>query len=492
LVSPLKQLNKYPSINYLFLGLIGALSTFAFSPFNIKPAIILSLTILIYSVASSINFFDAFKRSLVWGVGYWIGGTGWLIVSIYYYGNTHITVSILLILLMGILLSLIFIAPISLLKFLQPSKNIFMLSLLFVSLLTILELLRFTFLGGFPWLLPGLVFIDTLAQPSIPIIGVYGASFIIYFLSGFIAFSFIFKKKIYLILSILCTLIFFPQSNTQFEKSDEGLTVGIIQPSLDPFKKFKVEEEKNIEDTLLKLSKNHLNADLILWPESPFPYLNKSPEMRSLLKKLDEYPTIVSGTWEYNNNKLFNSLTILGTNQTYHKRHLVPFGEYVPFEKVIRGLINFFDLPMSSITKGSSNQTLFDIKGFKVLGLICFDVAFPLSFIDEIKKADFILNVSNDTWFGRSYGPYQHLQIVRARALESNKWIARGTSDGISTIVDNNGTIVYKMSKGISNSFIGKIYKSGESTFFYNFGYMIIPILSIFVFISFIILRLRK
>ena len=106
--SPLKQAHKF-FLNYLFLGLVGALSTLAFSPFNIKLAILISLIILIYSVINAVNFIEALKRSFAWGLGYWISGTGWLIVSVYYYGNTHLIVSILIILLMGILLSLVFI-----------------------------------------------------------------------------------------------------------------------------------------------------------------------------------------------------------------------------------------------------------------------------------------------------------------------------------------------------------------------------------------------
>ena len=232
-----------------------------------------------------------------------------------------------------------------------------------------------------------------------------------------------------------------------------------------------------------------MNEELIIWPESPFPYLNTSPEMRSLLIKLGNAPIIISGTWEFQNNELFNSLTILGSNQSYFKRHLVPFGEYVPFESIIRGLIDFFDLPMSSTSAGRPKQELFDIEGFNVLGMICFDVAFPLSFLDETRNADFIINVSNDTWFGSSYGPYQHLQIVRARALESNKWIIRGTSDGISTIVDNKGTIVELLSKGIRGSLSGKVHKVDDPSYFHKIGYLIIPLLSIFVFIVAIILR---
>ena len=488
--SPLKQAHKYPFLNYSFLGLVGASSTLAFSPFNIKLTIIFSLVILIYSVINAGNFIEALKRSFAWGLGYWISGAGWLIVSIHYYGNTGLITSIAIILLMGILLSLVFIAPISLIKLLKINKNNFVFSMFFASFLTILELARFVLLGGFPWLLPGLTILDTLGQFLIPIIGVYGLSFIIYFLSAFTALSFMHKQSVYFFSAILCLLIFLPQSNTNQEYSDESIKVAIIQPSLDPFKKFKKEETINIEQTLLDLSKKHMNEELIIWPESPFPYLNSSREMGSFLIKLGNTPVIISGAWEYQNNELFNSLTILGSNQSYFKRHLVPFGEYVPFENIIRGLIEFFDLPMSSISAGRPKQGLFNINGFNVLGMICFDVAFPLSFKEEIKNSDFIINVSNDTWFGGSYGPNQHLQIVRARALEANKWVVRGTSDGISTIVDNKGTIVEILNKGIRGSLSGKVYKISDPSYFYKIGYLVIPLLSIFVFMLIVILRL--
>ena len=160
-------------------------------------------------------------------------------------------------------------------------------------------------MGGFPWLLPGLTLFDTLGQFLIPIIGVYGLSFIIYFLSAFTALSFIYKQSVYFFQQFCAFSIFLPQSNTNQKYSGESLKVGIIQPSLDPFKKFKQEETKNIEQTLLDLSTKHMNEDLIIWPESPFPYLNSSPEMRSFLIKLGNTPVIISGAWEYQNNELF-------------------------------------------------------------------------------------------------------------------------------------------------------------------------------------------
>jgi apolipoprotein N-acyltransferase len=115
-----------------------------------------------------------------------------------------------------------------------------------------------------------------------------------------------------------------------------------------------------------------------------------------------------------------------------------------------------------------------------------------LSYIKQSKKADFIVNISNDTWFGSSYGPYQHLQIVRARALEFNKWIARGTSDGISTIVDNKGTIVSKIDKGKQGVLQGKIYYTKAESYFLKYGFLIIPTLSLILSLLAFVLRFKK
>ena len=491
MASPLKQIHNIPLIQYIFLGFIGALSTLAFSPFDLKLVLPLTLTALIYSIINSINFVNALKLTFSWGVGYWISGTGWLIVSIYYYGNTNIIISISIIMLMGMLLSAVFIVPFAAVRFLEFNPNIFIKSLILSSCLMLLELARFILGGGIPWLLPGLVFLDTFGQVLIPNFGVYGASYIIYFFSSFLALSITKKKKTFLFAGLICLIIFLPYQKNNDEILEESLNLSIIQPSLDPFKKYNPGSDETIEDALVYLTNQNKKEDLIIWPESPLPYLSSNPKMDRLIERIEEGPGVLSGSWQYKNNSLYNSMTILGTDQTYLKRHLVPFGEYVPFEGILRGLIEFFNMPMSSLSEGGSNQGLLEFKDFRILGMICFDIAFPLSYLKEIREADFIVNISNDTWFGTSYGPYQHLQIVRARALESNKWIARGTSDGISTIVDNNGTIVDILKKGKSGFLNGTIFKTSKSSFFYSYGFLLAPILSLIVLISVLILRLR-
>jgi apolipoprotein N-acyltransferase len=119
-------------------------------------------------------------------------------------------------------------------------------------------------------------------------------------------------------LSILMFLVFlpFPPSNNQ--TLDDGLKVSIVQPSLDPFSKYENDSVNNIEEVLVELSKKYANSDLIVWPESPFPYLNSSPQMESLHNRTKHLPTILSGSWLYKDNNLHNTMTILGTKATLY------------------------------------------------------------------------------------------------------------------------------------------------------------------------------
>jgi len=393
---------------------------------------------------------------------------------------------------MALLLSIVFISPISLLQKAGQCNSVLGNSILCAGIVTTIELFRFTLGGGFPWLLPGLIFTDTLGQDLLPILGVYGGSFLIYFISLLLVSSYQDKSFKQACLGICLLIAFYPHPGYKNIPVEDGMNIAIIQPSLDPFKKYQDTYRNAIEETLIDLSNIDSDIDLLIWPESPLPYLNSSQQMNRLLDRTNEYPMILSGGWEYKNGKLQNVMGILGSEYTYAKRHLVMFGEYVPFESIFRGMIEFFDMPMSNVKAGTKNQEMFNIQGKVILGLICFDVAFPLSFINEAKRADFIVNISNDTWFGSSYGPYQHLQIVRARALELNKWVARGTSDGISTIVDNKGTIVSKLEKGTPGILLGTIYSEKKESYFVKFGYLIVPIFSFIMLILSFVIRLRQ
>jgi len=125
----------------------------------------------------------------------------------------------------------------------------------------------------------------------------------------------------------------------------------------------------------------------------------------------------------------------------YHKAHLVPFGEYMPFTELLRGLVAFFNLPMSEFSAGASQQAPIETALGRVGVSICYEIAFGEEIIRRTKQANFLVNVSNDAWFGKSVAPYQHLQIARLRAMETGRPILRATNTGVTAIVDHLGRL---------------------------------------------------
>jgi apolipoprotein N-acyltransferase len=138
----------------------------------------------------------------------------------------------------------------------------------------------------------------------------------------------------------------------------------------------------------------------------------------------------------------FNSVIALGEGRgIYHKRRLVPFGEYVPLEDLLRGLIQFFDLPLSSTASGPDTQPALIAGRYRISTSICYEVVYPELVRTSVADADLLITLSNDTWFGESIGPDQHMQIARMRALENGRYLIRATNNGITAIVDSRGTV---------------------------------------------------
>ena len=135
--------------------------------------------------------------------------------------------------------------------------------------------------------------------------------------------------------------------------------------------------------------------------------------------------------------RYYNGLTTAGEGAgTYLKQKLVPFGEYVPLQELLRGLIAFFDLPMSDFARGEPGQPLLQARGLQIAPYICYEVVYPEFAAGLAAQSDLLLTVSNDAWFGRSIGPLQHLQMAQMRALEAGRWMIRATNNGITVLID--------------------------------------------------------
>jgi apolipoprotein N-acyltransferase len=161
----------------------------------------------------------------------------------------------------------------------------------------------------------------------------------------------------------------------------------------------------------------------------------------------------------------------LGHGQgVYHKQHLVPFGEYVPLESQLRGLIAFFDLPMSAFSSGPADQPPLRAGAYRVAPFICYEVVYPELVARSARNSDLLLTISNDSWFGKSIGPLQHLQMAQMRALENGRYMIRGTNNGVSAIIDQRGQIVERTDQFVEATLTGEVEMMLGNTPFGSFG----------------------
>ena len=467
-------------LNFIIPALFGLIGIFAFAPFSIKFLIFISYGYLIRLLISNNN--GVFWKVFCWGLGHWGLGMSWIIVSVYYYGETTIAISLIIYILLVVILTLIFTSPLLILKsalsFTKINNNFF--SVLFISsIFTISEFSRYFFLNGVPWLIPGNIFLDTISQNIYPIFGVTAASFFIYFICAlFIVYS---NNKISYVSAAILIISLLPF--TPAHESKDGIKVSIVQPASDPFLKYEDNYYLKIEDNLNKLIDTvSKDSELVVLPEAELPYSQNSIRFIDFLKNTEISEKIILGVWKYDDAKLYNAIYSPRYNEAYKKIHLVPFGEYIPFIEGLRGIINFFDLPMSNVSHGSQLQENIRIlDNIPISSPICFDIAFPNTVRKMNKSSLLMINVSNDTWFGNSIGPYHHLSIARVRSIENNRYTIRATNDGISAIISNKGTIVTLLDKGQSGILEGNVKLIKNSTFYSRNGHLFFIILSFII-----------
>ena len=467
-------------LNFIIPALFGLIGIFAFAPFSIKFLIFISYGYLIRLLISNNN--GVFWKVFCWGLGHWGLGMSWIIVSVYYYGETTIAMSSIIYILLVVILTLIFTSPLLILKsalsFTKINNNFF--SVLFISsIFTISEFSRYFFLNGVPWLIPGNIFLDTISQNIYPIFGVTAASFFIYFICAlFIVYS---NNKISYVSAAILIISLLPFSPA--DEIKDGIKVSIVQPASDPFLKYEDNYYLKIEDNLNKLIDTvSKDSELVVLPEAELPYSQNSIRFIDFLKNTEISEKIILGVWKYEDAKLYNAIYSPRYNEAYKKIHLVPFGEYIPFIEGLRGIINFFDLPMSNVSHGSQLQENIRIlDNIPISSPICFDIAFPNTVRKMNKSSLLLINVSNDTWFGNSIGPYHHLSIARVRSIENNRYTIRATNDGISAIISNKGTIVTLLDKGKSGILEGNVKLIKNSTFYSRNGHLFFIILSFII-----------
>ncbi len=250
-----------------------------------------------------------------------------------------------------------------------------------------------------------------------------------------------------------------------------GVRLRIVQPNISQRDKIAERDGLSVLRRLLTLSDRAtgpqstgmVDASHIFWPESPFPFLltGEPQAMAELARTLPQTVTLLTGAVRAEAagggpRAYFNSLLAIGPAgrllATYDKMHLVPFGEYLPLERVLStlGLRRFVHAP-GAFTAGTERRLL-DLPGLPpVLPLICYEAIFPHELLAGSGRPGLIVNVTNDAWFGETFGPHQHFAQARLRAIEFGLPLVRVANTGISGLVDAYGRSVASSPVGVES-----------------------------------------
>ena len=325
----------------------------------------------------------------------------------------------------------------------------------FAALWVLTEWFRGWFLTGFPWLYLGYAHLDTALSGWAPVTGVLGLSFWVA-LAGAALAELVWpshsrrQRALPAVAVLALALLGYSLGQlswTSPSPSPKGtLQVGAVQPNIAQDKKWAYTE---YWDTLDKLDKASAplwpEVDLVIWPEAAVPalYHQAAPFFDYIREQAEAHNTaLITGVPTRDGEAMYNStLVVTGGEGAYHKQRLGPFGEYVPLASLIRGLIRFFDLPMSSFSRGADHQPPLQAGGWAFASAICYEIVYPDLVAEGAAQADVLFTVSNDAWFGDTKGPHQHMQMAQMRALENGRELLRVTNTGITAFVDHRGQI---------------------------------------------------
>ncbi len=508
-------MSKKLYIESIYLIFLGAITSLSLAPFNFFIINFFTFSLFFIFLTKKLNYPKNktlyFSYGWSFGFGYFLSSLYWISISLTFDQDLRFLIPLTVILIPGFLA--LFYGLVSYFFLIFEQKKIVSSLFLFSLIFGILEFIRGTVLTGFPWNLIGYSFSNQLEILSIiSVIGTYGFNMfcISLFTSPAILILQNSKKNIVIFIFFLITILFFfIYGNSYKEKFEKSVTkkydykVRVIGSNISLDRFYKDVDSISIIQDLIKISNPNANEKTIfIWPEGILPDISQEnlSEYNWLFEeKFSQNHLLIIGInskFEINGFKnYYNTLSIYDNNLNildyYNKINLVPFGEFLPFENILKNIgLRTLTNNYQSFSRGDQREIIKIKKEnflLKILPLICYEIIYSGKLFD---KADFdlIVNISEDGWFGQSIGPKQHFIHSIFRAIESGKYIARSSNNGTAAIINPLGHIVDSVNFGQSGYVELDENKTIQPTLFSKYGnktFIILILLYIFLIFSF-------
>ena len=501
--------------NFIYITSLGAISSYSLPPYNFFIINFITFSLFFIFIFNKkkkkSNNKSLFKYGWYFGFGYFLFSLYWIVISLTFDPNFRFLIPITIILLPASLA--IFYGLITYLFSILYSKNVVGSFFIFSILFGTIEFIRGSILTGFPWNLISFSFSNSIYFIQIlSIIGTYSFNLICISLFTAPALLILRNSRIEIMICFFFTLasaaflIFGHIKNDNFnslESVKNSYKIKAISPNISLDRFYSKQDELKIINELIELSApTKIEPTIFVWPEGIIPdsYLRDMSGYKNLfLNNFGEDDLIIMGlnSKETKNDKnlFYNSMAIFNNKldliAKYNKVNLVPFGEFTPLESIL-SLIGLKTITNSyqSFSSGKTRIPL-NVKNSKIdlifLPLICYEIIYSGK-LSKDNSFDYIINISEDGWFGKSIGPKQHFSHSIFRSIESGKYIIRSSNNGVSAIINPIGIVEQKVefkSKGYVELSGSKLVKSTPFMQYGNKIFLMLILIYIFLIFSF-------
>lgn len=444
----------------LWAFLLGSITVQALPPFYHISVLFVCLSLLLWILDQCKNKKKAFAVGYWFGFGFFAFGLSWVNNALLVHPEKTGWLIPIAFLASGAFFGLFTALP-ALLSWLV--KPIFARWLAFSGWMVLFEWIRSWLLTGFPWNLWGscLAFNLELLQTA-SIIGTYGLSLLVLLITSAPIFWLIkptLKRALVFIFIFLASFILFAFGHWRIASlshdTESKTFIRLVQPSIPQTVKWnqKLQQEHFQKYLQLSSKKSEDNISIIIWGETASPYpLDRDDKARDILAQaLPTNAHLITGTIRYETDYYggwlpLNSALIINQKGViedfYDKSHLVPFGEYIPLRKYLPDILQPVANTIGTFKAGKGPKVI-SLPNAPSFGIqICYEIIFPHQIIDPKNKPDWLINLTNDGWYGISAGPHQHLVSTQLRAIEEGLTIARSANSGISALINRYGKIL--------------------------------------------------
>ncbi|WP_028469592.1 apolipoprotein N-acyltransferase [Neptunomonas japonica] len=480
--NPIKKCSLLKSITGVLVSLAaGVILPLAFAPYEFYFFAPLSLAILFFLWRLSTPRIAALRGG-VFGIGAFSSGLYWLFETFHKFALVPAPTAFVALLLFILYLSLFPALCGYLVNRFGPKNDFSRLLLIYPSVWTLLEWARGEWPVDFPWLQIGYAAINTPVSSLAPIGGVFLVSWVTALVAGIICYGVVANKNRFFISTSSAFLIYTALSLLEtgwVKPAGKPIEIAIIQGNTPQNIKWNPEYRsiilENYQSITLKTIKDH-KYDVVIWPETAIPAYREELEdtflkdIKDLMKVADAELLTGISDFNYANYADYNSAMVISDKPAiYHKRRLVPFGEYIPLRPILSPVLALFGYNKRDYQRGNTVPVLKLANTFSGVS-ICYEILFGERIRESLPKSTWLVNITNDAWFGNTTAPYQHFQMARMRAKESGRMLVRAANTGLSGVIDSDGQVLQQSDLNEKVVITSKVYPMKGVTPWIKYG----------------------